>query len=153
MLQSTEQSFKAQERLFPQLKLTSVNYYQAFYIYMYMTDKGGVIVDYYQLMTSTHENGAVVCITSNDKASDFSSGNPMFDLGMYSNNYYLNKFKCKGTFLCSAVSSAQAQSTFTLYFPDRPAQSDSISTSLGSIQPHATINARRLLVHISTTCL
>ena len=26
-----------------------------------------------------------------------------------------------------------------------------ISTSLGSIQPHATLNVRRLLVHISTT--
>ena len=40
---------------------------------------------------------------------------------------------------------------FTLYFPDRPVQSDTISTSLGSIQPHATSNARKLLVHISTT--
>ena len=37
---------------------------------------------------------------------------------------------------------------FTLYFPDRPVHSD---TSLGSIQPYATINARRLLIHISTT--
>ena len=40
---------------------------------------------------------------------------------------------------------------FTLYFPDRPVQSDTISASLGSIQPYATINARRLLVHISTS--
>ena len=31
-----------------------------------------------------------------------------------------------------------------------PVQSDTISASLGSIQPYATINARRLLVHIST---
>ncbi|KAK2175962.1 hypothetical protein NP493_692g00020 [Ridgeia piscesae] len=31
---------------------------------------------------------------------------------------------------------------FTLYFPDRPVQSDTISASLGSIQPYATINAR-----------
>ena len=44
-----------------------------------------------------------------------------------------------------------AQSAFTLYFPVRPVQSDTISTSLGSIQPYATINARMLLVHISTT--
>ena len=44
-----------------------------------------------------------------------------------------------------------AQSTFTLYFSDKPDQSDTISTSLGSIQPYATINAQRLLVHISTT--
>ena len=31
-----------------------------------------------------------------------------------------------------------------------PVQSDTISTSLGSIQPYATVNAQRLLVHIST---
>ena len=42
-----------------------------------------------------------------------------------------------------------AQSAF--HFQDRPVQPDTISTSLGSIQPYATINARRLLVHISTT--
>ena len=40
---------------------------------------------------------------------------------------------------------------FTLYFPGRPVQSDTISTSLGSTHPYATINVRRLLVHISTT--
>ena len=33
-----------------------------------------------------------------------------------------------------------AQSTFTLYFPGRPVQSNTVSTSLGSIQPYATIN-------------
>ena len=54
----------------------------------------------------------------------------------------------KVSFLYSAVS---AQSAFTLYFPDRPVQSNTISTSLGSIQPYATINVRTLLVHISTT--
>ena len=58
----------------------------------------------------------------------------------------------KGKFLYSAVSSPQERSKrFTLYFPDRPALSDTISVSLGSIQPYAAINARRLLVHISTT--
>ena len=58
----------------------------------------------------------------------------------------------KGKFLYSAVSSPQDRSKrFTLYFPDRPVHSDTISASLGSIQPYATINARRLLVHISTT--
>ena len=58
----------------------------------------------------------------------------------------------KGKFLYSAVSSPQDRSNrFTLYFPDRPVHSDTISTSLGSIQPYATINARRLIVHISTT--
>ena len=40
---------------------------------------------------------------------------------------------------------------FTLDFPDRPVHSDTISASMGSIQPYAKINARRLLVHISTT--
>ena len=40
---------------------------------------------------------------------------------------------------------------FTHYFPGRSVQSNTISTSLGSIQPHAAINARRLLVHISTS--
>ena len=38
---------------------------------------------------------------------------------------------------------------FTLYFPDRPVHSDTISASLGSIQPYATINTRRLFVYIS----
>ncbi|KAK2189190.1 hypothetical protein NP493_113g00032 [Ridgeia piscesae] len=58
----------------------------------------------------------------------------------------------KGKFLYSAVSNPQDCSKhFTLYFPDRPVQLDTISTSLGSIQQYATINARKLLVHISTT--
>ena len=62
------------------------------------------------------------------------------------------KSKGKGKFLYSAVSSPQDRSKrFTLYFPDRPVHSDTVSASLGSIQPYATINARRLLVHISTT--
>ena len=53
---------------------------------------------------------------------------------------------------CSAVSSPQDRSKrFTLYFPDRPVHSDTISASLGSIQPYAAINAPRLHVHMSTT--
>ena len=40
---------------------------------------------------------------------------------------------------------------YPFYYSDRPVQSDTLSTSLGSIQPYATINAWRLLVHISTT--
>ena len=51
----------------------------------------------------------------------------------------------KGKFLYSAVSNPQDCSKhFTLYFPDRSVQSDTISTSLGSIKPYTTINARRL---------
>ena len=75
--------------------------------------------------------------------------------------YYMYKMSCvqriickksKGNFLYSAVSSPQDRSKrFTLYFPDRPVHSDTISAALGSIQPYATINARRLLVYISTT--
>ena len=43
--------------------------------------------------------------------------------------------KCKGKVLYSAVSNSQDSSKrFTLYFPDIPVQSDTISTSLGSIQ-------------------
>ena len=62
------------------------------------------------------------------------------------------KVKGKGKFLYSAVSSPQDRSKrFTLYFPDRPVHSDTTSTSLGNIQPYATINMRRLLVHISIT--
>ena len=58
----------------------------------------------------------------------------------------------KGKFLYSAVSNPQdCSKRFTHYFPGRPVQSNTISTSLGSIQPYATINAQRLLVHISTT--
>ena len=44
-----------------------------------------------------------------------------------------------------------AQSAFTLYVPGRPVQSNTVSTSLGSIQPYATINMQRLRVHISTS--
>ena len=57
-------------------------------------------------------------------------------------------------FLNGAVSNPQGCSKrLILYFPDRPVQSDTISIYLGSIQPYATINARRLLVHKFTTCL
>ena len=50
-----------------------------------------------------------------------------------------------GIFLYSAVFLPQDCSKgFTLYFPGRPVQSDTISTSLGSIQPYATLNVRRL---------
>ena len=60
--------------------------------------------------------------------------------------------RSKVKFLYSAVSSPQDRSKrFTLYFPDRPVHTDTISASLGSIQPYATINVWRLLVHISTT--
>ena len=42
----------------------------------------------------------------------------------------------------SALSSPRDRlKRFTLYFPDRPVHSDTISASLGSIQPYATINA------------
>ena len=68
---------------------------------------------------------------------------------------FLSQLPCltiKGKFLNSAVSSPQDHSKrFTIYFPDRPVHSDTISASLGSIQPYATINARKLLVHISIT--
>ena len=58
----------------------------------------------------------------------------------------------QGKCLYSSVSSPQDRSKrFTLYFPDRPIHSYTISASLGSIQPYATINARRMLVHISAT--
>ena len=52
---------------------------------------------------------------------------------------------CKkgGKFLCSAVSDRQDDSKrFSLYFPGRPVQSNTVSTPLGSIQPHATISAQ-----------
>ena len=60
--------------------------------------------------------------------------------------------KGKGKFLYSAVFSPHDHSKrYTFYFPDRPVRSDTISASLGSIQPYATVNARRLLVYISTS--
>ena len=58
--------------------------------------------------------------------------------------------KSKRKFLYSAVSSPQDCSKHIL-LPGRPVQSNIVSTSLGSIQPYTTINARRLLIHISTT--
>ena len=60
----------------------------------------------------------------------------------------------KGKFLYSAVSNHQDCSKhFTLYFPGSPIQSDTISTSLGNMQPYAAINARRLLANLSITRL
>ena len=60
----------------------------------------------------------------------------------------------KGKVLYSATSNPQdCSKRFTLYFPGSPIQSDTISTSLGSMQPYAAINARRLLAHILITCL
>ena len=54
--------------------------------------------------------------------------------------------------LYSAVSSPHdCSKRMILYFPDRSVQSNTFSTSLGSIQPYVAINARRLLVHIRTT--
>ena len=56
------------------------------------------------------------------------------------------------SYIAHAVSSPQDRSKrFTLYFPGRPVHSDTISASLGSMQPYTTINARMLLVHISAT--
>ena len=46
-----------------------------------------------------------------------------------------------------------SSSAFKIYSPGRSVQSNTVSTSLGSIQPYAEINARRQLVHISTTVL
>ena len=60
------------------------------------------------------------------------------------------QLKNKRKFLYSAVSNPQDFSKrFTFYSPDRPVHSDTISTSLGSSQRYAIINAKRL--HISTT--
>ena len=42
------------------------------------------------------------------------------------------------------------QQCFMCPLSDRPVHSDTILASLRSIQPYATINARRLLVHIFT---
>ena len=50
-------------------------------------------------------------------------------------NSHIYRFYVKGKFLYSAVSSPQDRSKrFTLYFPDRPVHSDTISASLGSVQ-------------------
>ena len=49
--------------------------------------------------------------------------------------------KGKDEFFYTAGSNPQdCPKRFTLYFPDSPVQSGTISTSLGSIQPYATIN-------------
>ena len=64
---------------------------------------------------------------------------------------YIYIYIYKDKFLYSRVSHPQDCKCFTVYFPDRPIQSNTISTYLGSIQPYATINALRLLIHISTT--
>ena len=50
-----------------------------------------------------------------------------------------------------SIQSSGPFKALTLYSSDRPVHSDTISSSMGSIQLYATINARRQLVHISTT--
>ena len=45
------------------------------------------------------------------------------------------------------------QRGFTLYFPGRPVQSNTVSTSLGSIQPNATIDVRKAAHTHSYYCL
>ena len=72
----------------------------------------------------------------------------------YSPVWHFTKTKSKGKCLYSAVSSSQDCSKhFTVYFPSGQTCSltDTISASLGGIQPYAAIKARRLLIHISTT--
>ena len=64
---------------------------------------------------------------------------------------YVNVIKKASSYIAQYPVLGTTQSAFTLYFPDRPVHSDTISASLGSIQPYAAINACRLLVHISTT--
>ena len=55
----------------------------------------------------------------------------------------------KGKFLYRAVSNPlDCSKRFTLYFPGRPVQSDTITTYLENIQPYAAIDARKLLVYI-----
>ena len=72
--------------------------------------------------------------------------------GVYSKSATLQQKKIKVSsyiaLLSCAVSSLQDCSK---HFPGRPVQSDTISTSLGSIQSYTTINARGKLIHISTT--
>ena len=58
----------------------------------------------------------------------------------------------KCTFLYSAVSSPQDCSKhFYTLLPGKPVESNTISTSLGSIQPYATITVQRLLKGCSYT--
>ena len=53
-------------------------------------------------------------------------------------------------FLYSSVSNPQdCSKRFLLYFPSRPVQSHTITTSLGNIQPYSAMNARKLLVYIA----
>ena len=62
--------------------------------------------------------------------------------------------KVRGMFLHSAVSSSQNYIQSALHFTSltaRPVQSDATSTSLGSIQPYAIINAQKPFIHISIT--
>ena len=56
------------------------------------------------------------------------------------------------SFLYTAASSPlDCSKRFTLYFPGRPVQSNTIPTSLGNIQPHAIINVRKAArTHITT---
>ena len=71
------------------------------------------------------------------KAADMCTRALILNIITYNYSLTYTYLKGKGKFLYSAVSSPQDHSKrFTLYFPDRPVQSDTISASLGSIQPH-----------------
>ena len=63
----------------------------------------------------------------------------------------MNLHKNVSSYIAQCPVLRTAQSAFTLYFPGRPVQSNTVSTSLGSIQPYATNIVQRLLIHISTT--
>ena len=53
------------------------------------------------------------------------------------------RIRKKGFYTAQYPVDKTAQSDFTHYSPGRPVQSNTISTSLGSIQPHATNNVRK----------
>ena len=62
------------------------------------------------------------------------------------NGIETSKGKGKGKFLHRAVSNPKdCSKRFTLYFPDRPVQSNTISTSLGSIHIFTTIYSQALI--------
>ena len=88
---------------------------------------------HYFVKQKVHDNGSIVCImylTIVWCAQNYVSGYKKKKVKV---NFYIAQYPVYRT----------AQSAFTHYFPGRPVQSNTISTSLGSIQPHATINVRK----------
>ena len=73
-------------------------------------------------------------------------------LGIYRQEVDHGVVKGKSKFLCRTYPVLRtAPCVFTLYFPGRPVQSNTVSTSLGTSSQMLQLMCERLLIHMATT--